>query len=239
MGCLPPAPRETKLIGLFMNIQEQYFTCKKCGESKIWGKFKTSKTSIGGRCKVCIQCYNKTYNLKIELNGGLTDEQRRKKRESGIRSREKNKEKYKEKQKKYYLKNKEKICERVRKRAENMRPQLAEYGRKYYKDNSEKCTIRNKAYRAKNEESYKEWERQYRNERKDKSRDYHRVWRQENHEYVTERRMHYKDSLPTAYMITRLAKRGFTREEILQNPELINLQRTILQIKRLCKTSNN
>ncbi len=40
-----------------MDITQQYFTCKKCGESKIWGEFKKAKTRKNGidtLCKVCI-----------------------------------------------------------------------------------------------------------------------------------------------------------------------------------------
>lgn len=45
-----------------MDITQQYFTCKKCGVSKIWGEFKKAKKRKNGidtLCKVCISERNR------------------------------------------------------------------------------------------------------------------------------------------------------------------------------------
>lgn len=122
-----------------MDITQQYFTCKKCGESKIWGdmvKREKCKYGIEGQCKCCSSKYNKGYKLN---NSG-----------------------------------------KIRKYTENYRDKRHAITNRWQRNSNSTCG---------------DW-----------------------------------------YIKSALKKKGFTREQIAQNPELINIQRIIIQTKRLCKT---
>ncbi len=137
-----------------MDITQQYFTCKKCGESKIWGEYfadKRLKYGVRVNCKKCCKEYKKKY-------------------------RRENKDKVNEANAVYYSKNVGRIRASWRKTATKF---------------------------------------------KQKRREYHAL----NSSTLTDNDIKY-----------RLKAKGFTREQIEQNPELINIQRIIIQTKRLCKT---
>lgn len=61
-------------------------------------------------------------------------------------------------------------------------------------------------------------------------------WRKKNGaEYERKR----TESLNDTYIRKNLIKKGWTRKAIRENPDLIEIERTIIKIKRLCKTSQN
>lgn len=129
-----------------MNIEEQYFTCKKCGESKIWGDFvKRAKGRNGiGTCKSCKKKYERERRKIARVNGSSTEK---------------------------------------------------EYAA---------------FWRAKNPNLVKNYKRK--------------------------QAMSERQYLKVRYVKKKLKRIGFDGEQIAQNPELINIQRIIIQTKRLCKT---
>jgi hypothetical protein len=48
-----------------------------------------------------------------------------------------------------------------------------------------------------------------------------------------------KLNLIPSYLKAKLKQKGFTNEQITNNPELIEVQKLIIKTKRLCKTSQN
>lgn len=165
-----------------MNIKEQYFTCKKCGESKIWGEFRKGKKFKDGIQKICKKC--DALATKNSPNRKVI-------------------------QRKYREKNAEKIKEARDSRTNEQLQKIKDSRRKY--KGTPKGFIAKVNYRLSD------------------------LNRAAQRRHSTKIRIGITDK----YTRDCLKIRGFTREQINQNPELINIQRTIIQMKRLCKTSNN
>lgn len=157
-----------------MNIEEQYFTCKKCGESKIWGEFSRAKNTIYKIRFTCKVCTNTEYKIRRASNPDRI-----------------------EYEKEWVEKNREKIR-----------------GQSKLRWISKKT---NSAFMAER----RAYLQNYRDINREKTRETHRA---------------YVKNLTPQYLNNRLRKKGFTAEQINQNPELINIQRIITQTKRLCKT---
>lgn len=64
---------------------------------------------------------------------------------------------------------------------------------------------------------------------------------EKNKEEVIKRNMvfarKYIDTLSDIYVAEKLKRQGFTKNEILQYPELVEVKRLTIKIQRLCKTS--
>jgi len=251
-----------------MNIQEQCFTCKKCGESKIWGEFVKSHDCKFGIVLTCLLCQKKRQKEYYESNSEKIKARTRKyaieNREKVLKNgndyyknnkhviaekakifREKNRERLKDVGAKYRAKQgvKERCkatnAEYRKKNADRLKVEKAEY----YKKNIDRLREKGKKYRADNpdrDKIFKEKNPDYSIKNYHKHRDKISARRSENrrlnaHRYK-EREKKQRDSLCMPYVRTTLRMKGFTREQITENPELINIQRIIIKTKRLCKT---
>ena len=54
-----------------------------------------------------------------------------------------------------------------------------------------------------------------------------------------ERVKRLRKGFPEYYIKQQLRSRGFTKQQIIDNPEIIEVQRLMIKTKRLCKTSQN
>ena len=128
--------------GRFFNIDGTEViskVCSKCGEEKLLGEFKKSKSykfGVKGVCKVCIAEYRKEY---YENNKEVTAERR----------------------KEYYENNKEAIVEYKKEYRENNKEVIADYQKEYAKNNKEAIVEYKKEYYNNNKESYAERIKEY------------------------------------------------------------------------------
>lgn len=205
-----------------MDITQQYFTCKKCGVSKIWGEMvKDNRSEIKIRRK-CKDCKNQEQRSAIEIKG--KDAQREYYREWSAKNRGYQK-KY---QKQYWAKR---------------GISSAEYQRQYWAENREKLSKGQRAWRKSNPKSRAETNKRYLGSHPEKNaefikrkREKEKIDRVANPEKYRGYRAKLREKLSTGYVKDRLRRNGFTLKQIEQNPELINIQRIIIQTKRLCKT---
>ena len=139
-----------------MDITQQYFTCKKCGESKIWGEMVKNKRCKDNIRKLCNQC-------------------------------------------------------------------VSAISYEYKKAHPEQI--------ANNKEATRKW----RELNPDKVRKLRKRWKKRNKSKVRKEKRRACANLTDYYIRTTLKNR-IPIEQIAQNPELIEIQRIIIQTKRLCKT---
>lgn len=199
-----------------MNIEEQYFTCKKCGESKIWGEFRKNQKTKYGILYNCKACYRKTRDPKIEAERYKI-----------------NKERIQQQCARYYQINKERIKKKVE-----------EYWLKKMQEEPdvlrEKGRVRTAKWRVKNRDKVLLRDREWRKANRDKALIYEKAYRAKypikTAEKWKRKRISATKRLATSYVKACLVSRGFSRSQADQNPELINIQRIIIQTKRLCKT---
>jgi len=94
-----------------------------------------------------------------------------------------------------------------------------------------------KTYRAKYNISEKRKKYNRELEKKPNRLEYHRNYKKRIDVKIKTRlkEKNRKINLNFSYVKARLKKRGFTNEQILMHPELIETQKIILQTKRLCK----
>jgi len=205
-----------------MNIQEQYFTCKKCGESKIWGEFGkacgTSKYGIRYKCKKCINA-DVDYSI-IKKNSQKYHAQKIAAKYHSpenigtdsiltccLCNQKKHNDFFK---KRFSTQSGDKVIGLDKRCSDCLDERKRKLGRKYYK--------------TKGNAIHKESQRKYVEKNKDKIYARSADWNRNAAEEATD-----------SYIIKLLKKNGFTREQIAENPELINIQRIIIQTKRLCK----
>lgn len=89
------------------------------------------------------------------------------------------KQKYKAYKKLYYLKNKEKICEKTR---------------RWTKENKDRKEAYLKRHFEENKEHYKEYRKQYWVKNKTKRQEYYKQWREKNKEYVRAKNSEWRNS---------------------------------------------
>lgn len=114
--------------------------------------------------------------------------------------------------------------------------------RRWYAENKERVKARpcrKKAmdtYRKKHAEKLRALGREQYWDNKEQRIKSNKQWRKKNGaEYERKR----TESLNDTYVKKNLLKKGWTRKAIRENPDLIEIERTIIKIKRLCKTSPN
>ena len=94
-----------------------------------------------------------------------------------------------------------------------------------------------------NKEIYKKRNRKWRLDNPEKVALVHREYRMRNKDYCKtlsrNAKLRKTESLTDYYIKHQLHKKGYTNDQLQQNPELINIQRLTIQIKRLCKTSKS
>lgn len=211
--------------------------CTKCGEEKIIGDFRldsykkkdgTTVKYYEGKCKYCKKEDHKKW---CEENKGRLAEQKR-------NYRRKDPEKNKRIQKEWREKNKDRVAEYNKKKPEERRLARKEKYEKnreffllkkksYAKKYPERIRQRNIEWRKKNREHIKEYDRNY----KEKNSDRIKVWKK-----LGDRRG--MEELKDWYIINTLANKiGTNAKHVRQYPDLIESQRLIIKIHRLCKTS--
>lgn len=189
-----------------MDITQQYFTCKKCGETKIWGEFPKAKDRKNGIEKKCKTCRNAA---ELEIYKIKRDDINLKRRARYVYNPDK-RDKRSEYMREWRLKNIGKPRKQRSRKIADKEKYNAKRRNRYAKDAdyAAKYRLSAKLYASSNPIA------------KIKVREHNKSGRKEVGNY-------YASSL--------LKSKGFTREQIAQNPELINIQRIIIQTKRLCK----
>lgn len=190
-------------------------TCKKCGETKPIEEFAKNKECRFGRSYVCKCCRNKMSNI----------------------SRSKDPEyhtKVKIWSKKHYT--------------ENDKKRLSEYQKIYRQTNKEKISARRRKYRLNNIDKIRERERYLARNRpktehrrllhRDAAREYRKnhleliKLRSKNCDYK-ERKLMYNSYM--LHILTNIVGVNLSKNELKQYPELIELKRAQLKLKRLTK----
>ena len=100
----------------------------------------------------------------------------------------------------------------------NNREKANEINRRWTKNNPEKVSIKGKKWRDLNKEYGK------------KKRDEYAILFPN---YGKERRKNYIDNLKSPYLVAKLKRKGFTKEQIKEHPELIEVQKILIKTKRL------
>lgn len=232
-----------------LRIFVQYFSmkkiCIKCGKEYELEFFIPNKQCKNGRTNTCRNCHN----------------------EKSRKYSKENYEKVKASKDKYVINNKEKIEIRRKEIRDNdperfklYRKKMKEkgtikpYDPEYYQKNKTKWIERTEKYRLSNPDKYKVHAKNNRTKNHDSMIERTKVWRKNNPEKqyicsnrwrlnnldtINEKKRNDIKELKDYYMVMRLKKLGFSKDNIKENPELINLEREIIKIKRLCKTSKN
>ena len=203
-----------------MDITQQYFTCKKCGESKIWGDMVKSPACKNGIRYKCKKCNNASVDYGIIK---ANSQKYHKERLSA----------------KYYpaalIGSSEMLLCLVcnsHKTADMFRPKI---GR-----NDNVIGIVKECNGCAHDKKKKLAREYYGAQGRDRIKKNQRIYREKNKDaiYKNSAEWHRDSAKKISDFYTKrvLKKRGFTPEQIEQNPELINIQRIIIQTKRLCKT---
>jgi len=185
--------------------------CTKCGEVKSLDEFSNDKRLKSGKQSKCKNCDNEYYQNNIK--------------------------KIKLKHKEYYIKNKEEICERVKKWAENNQEKVSLYRKNYGKINSEKLKEYNKKYQLENREKLKEYYKKYYKKNDSKIKDNVKKYKLENREKSKEYyKKHYQNNKE------EINKKN--KEYQKKNKERMNKHRRIRQLndplfKLRCALSSN
>lgn len=94
-----------------------------------------------------------------------------------------------------------------------------------------------------NKEILKQRNRKWRLDNYEKVALIHQEYRKKNKDYCRtlsrNAKLRKTESLTDYYIKQQMRKKGYTSDQLQLNPELINIQRIIIQIKRQCKTSKN
>lgn len=142
-----------------------------------------------------------------------------------------NKEKISERHKKYYEKNKESIKNRVKEYTKNNKNKKIERDKKYYEKNKKRISDYRKKYVNDNKDYIRDRQKKYRDDNKELIRENKKKYDKENRAYINNRSNNNTKKLNDSYVKARLKKNlNITIEQI--TPELIEIQRTILKIKR-------
>ena len=213
--------------------------CKKCGEEKIIEDFpiysnkRKDGTKIFGRVGQCIECKKKQWKQWHE----------------------KNKDRFKETARNYYKKNLEKIRKYKKEWEEENSDRLKERRKNYYKENCEKLNERNKNWYERNKKLTLVYSNNYRKRNPEKKRETCKKWNQRNKDRCAQYSVNYRmknsekvksekkkkvKELNDCYIISNLSKKtGKNAEFLRQYPDLIESQKLIIKIHRLCKTSRS
>lgn len=124
---------------------------------------------------------------------------------------------------------------------ESLKVLKSEWYSKYRLENKEYLLIKEKAHREKNKESIKLIYKKHIENTKgtlshEKRKEGHKKWRLNNLEHVTNYEKKIINEMTDSYIKTSLRYR-FSKEIIESYPELIKINREIIKIKRLCRTS--
>jgi hypothetical protein len=118
------------------------------------------------------------------------------------------------------------------------RKRINEYFRKYTKTNPEKRKELNKKYYEANYEKEIERSKKYREANREKEIERQKKYREANPGKVKEFSKKYYESLPDPVVIRCLQQgTSLTAAEIKGHPELIEIKRLQIQIKRMCEAS--
>lgn len=196
-------------------------------------------------------------HLKLRDNNGrlisyLTDEERKERKKNSHKyNSEKTKlynAKYKERVKEWKERNKEVLKEKKRIYYQNKKQNFQEYKKKYYIENKEKLDNINKEWVSRNKDKRKQHLIKYLSnpETKHKNSMYSKKYRQLDCVKVSicnrskKRGQIEREELHDNYVLSRIIKNSnITREQIKQQPELIETYKLLLKTKRLCKTLQN
>jgi hypothetical protein len=198
--------------------------CKKCGKEKILDDFPTYdyKKKDGskikgyeGKCKECKKDHVKNSYIK---NKDYFREYR-----------EKNSEKISQYKKDWRIINKEYVAEEKRNYSKKNSEKLKVYKKGWYIKNKEKILELSKNYYIENIEKIKKSGKNRYIKNFVKISEYHRV-----------RGKEIRDKLMDPYIIVKLSeKTGKNAKFIRQYPDLIEAQRLMIKMHRLCKTSQS
>ena len=117
---------------------------------------------------------------------------------------------------------------------------VTEYARKWYNANPEKARERFQKRYAANPEKVREQLRKWRAANPKEVREQSRKWRAANPKKVMAYTQKRILELPDCVVVSALIRSTNIPAKIIrQHPELIEVKRTIIKTKRLCKTSQN
>lgn len=111
-----------------------------------------------------------------------------------------------------------------------------EYARKRREVNGEEIRLKKRLRRKNNPEKRRADERKFRLNHPDYKKRKDKRYRLKNKNQLREKRV---TNLPYNYIKDSLKRSGFELEQIKNNPELIEVRRITIKIKRLCKTLQN
>lgn len=116
--------------------------------------------------------------------------------------------------------------------------------KKWYDKNKEQIKLKKQKEYLQNIDHIKGRVKKYNNEHKDEKKTYKKAYDENNKPKlkVWQKKSHKKmvETITDGYAVKILVgKRGFKKEQITNNPELIKIQKLIIKTKRLCKTSQN
>lgn len=217
-------------------------TCKKCGETKPieeYGKHKTGRDGIYPICLVCSREIKRDYykankkkyamyfKKRYVLNrNAFLEYQKKYKKNNKEKITERNKknrdsEKGKLWKKNYRLNHKEQKCNSDKKYALKNREKLKKYKSLFYKLNKVKISANQKIYRINNKDSCSKAEKK---------------WYEQNRERILTKRTNDVKKVENCYIVQLLTQRnGMKAQFIKQYPELVELYKVQLKLKRLIK----
>ena len=113
--------------------------------------------------------------------------------------------------------------------------------KKWYDNHKEEIKLKKQQQYLENIQHIKERVKKYNDSHKEERKLYKNKYEESNKPKVKEwaKKSHKKmvESITDGYAIKILTgKRGFKKEDVINNPELIKIQKIIIKTKRLCKT---
>lgn len=145
---------------------------------------------------------------------------------------------------KYVINNKEKINKIKKLWAELNSDKIKKARLDWEKKHPDNLKAKAQKYRKKNPDKVKKWRTDWINrkpENKTKVKNYLKLYSKDygkkNNEKIKALCTYQRDELYYCYINAKLKRQGFKKEDI--TPELIEVKRLLIKIKRLCKTSPN
>lgn len=235
----------------------EYKVCSKCGKELPISEFVGIKGNVVTKCQKCREICRKANAVYRERNrdeinrkATIYNETHREQSRSYSKSyRELYRDKINAKSRDYYKRNIEICREKNRKRYQDNseyhqeyrdahKAEIHLYNLAYYEKNKEKITQQTKDYRNKNLDKVLIREREYYHKHKEEQRPKRQEYRKLNRAYINADSVKRIARLDDYYVRTLLkTKNGFKTEEI--TPELIELKRATVKLKRLIKSYEN
>lgn len=134
----------------------------------------------------------------------------------------------------YYKKNKKVFKEKCISWNKNNPDRKNENSRNWKRNNRQKASKSYATYRNNNLEKLRELARKWHKNNFEKSKLNASIYRLNNSEKIKE----VRELLPDSYIKTVLKKQNYP-QELINNPEFIEVKRLIIKTKRLCRTSRN